>query len=398
MTPSGFCPNPAHSLIAILLSALVIPLPPATVSPFSVARRFPGTPPAHCRTISVERTFTLEPGSWHSTGLWLSAGSVGTIVCESPRPDITIQIGAHQETLLAKPGPWLRWPFVVTFRPLDSCRMQIASPFGGPVYVVVSSLPADAQRTLTLQFDGFLAHPFADINNPAIWEQTKEIPVPWGELVTTDVVFTLPSQNMKKLDFDLIDRNFRPIVKAVREYLSVEFKAPYRFVFDVELPPEFSTKYPLTLLVADVPFVLDNWGEVCGEFFRAVVLLCTNSMRDNVLDPLTERAVMSIAATVGIQTVFTNFDPRDLEFGTLPEPLFSALWEVQQHRPRLIPDTLAAMRESAPHATNEMWLAFVGQLCKTAQIDFTPLLEQSRPIPLNLSQSLQGLPRFVPLS
>jgi hypothetical protein len=311
LTPSGFCPNPAHSLISLLLSGLTIPLPPAKVQPFAVARRFPGTTPPECRPVSVERTFTLEPDVWLSTGLWLPAGCVGTVECESPRPDIAVQIGAHQESLLGKPGPWLRWPFVVTFRALEDCPTQIASPFGGVVYVVVNSLSDEASRTLTLRFEGFLALPFADIVNPEVWEETKDIPLPWGELVTRSMVFTVPTQSMRKLDFDLIDEKFALMVNSIREYLSLGSTHPCRLVFDVELPPEGAAKYPLVLLVNEIPTVMDTWDEPSWELLQAVLLLCKNSMREHVLDPVTEAAVAILTAVVALQQAFEDFDPMD---------------------------------------------------------------------------------------
>jgi hypothetical protein len=284
---------------------------------------------------------------------------------------------------------------VITFRALDDRRTQIASPFGGIVYIVVAALPNGAARTLTLRFDGFVAHPLADVRDPAAGERTRDVPLPWGELVTSGVVFTLPAQSMRGMDFALVDRQFAAIVGAVREYLAVEYATPYRFIFDVELPPEPSGKYPLFFLISDIALVMENWGAPSAELFQTVVLICSNSMREDVLDPRTELAVVAVAAAVAVRRLFPAFDPLGLEAVAPPDPLFRGLWEIQQSLPRAIPDALAAMSESRSRVESEMWIAFVQELCKTGQRDFTPLLEQSRPIPLNLSQSLQGLPRFV---
>jgi hypothetical protein len=262
VTPSAVCPNSTHCLVALLLFDLSMKLPAEKVRVFPVSERFPGPTPEGIPTPTIELTLQLELETWRSTGLWLPAGSVGIIECEKPQPDINVQIGSHQEGLLGKPGPWLRWPFVVTLRPLESCRTEIASPFGGIVYLHVSLVVQEPPPPLKVKFEGFMRHPVADASDLIVWQQTQDVPLPWGEVVTSGAIFTVPSKYMKRLNVELIEEKFKLIVDGIRKYLGVTSQAAYRLVFDVELPPDGTwARYPLVFLVDEFDGIMNHFED-----------------------------------------------------------------------------------------------------------------------------------------
>jgi hypothetical protein len=79
--------------------------------------------------------------------------------------------------------------------------------------------------------------------------------------------------------------------------------------------------------------------------------------------------------------------------------MFNELWEIETNFPGVISRTLEKFQSPdypIAHVPEDMWIAFVRELCATGQRDFTKLLERTKPIPLNISLSLQGLPPYVP--
>jgi hypothetical protein len=206
---------------------------------------------------------------------------------------------------------------------------------------------------------------------------------------------------MKQLDVALIDEKFKVIVEEIRKYLGVISQAAYRIVFDVELPPDGTwARYPLVFLVDEIDGIMNHFNEPAADLFRAVTLMCIGSIRENCLDEQTETAIATIATCVVFEKLFTKFDPLELSGIVLPPTLFNELWEIQQKDPKVIPATVAKFQEPewpTSEVPDDMWISFVRELCKMGGKDFTKLLERSKPIPLSISQLLQGLPQFQPV-
>jgi hypothetical protein len=393
-TPEGVCPEISQGLAALMLYDLSLKLPPSKVVPFPEHAVFPGksdeSPPG-----PPELPIQMALEAWMHTGLWLPAGAIGVIDCDQAHPDIHVQIGAHHNSLLEQPGPWRRWPLVITLRGLTTPHVEIASPFGGIVYLV--ALAEEPPEPFTIHLQGFVKYPLKDASDPAVWEDTKDCEVPWGEIVAGGVIFTLPTEEVKRLDVDVIHAKFSVIVGEIRKYVGEVPAQPFRIVFDVALPASGSERYPLVFLLDDIEGILNTFGEPTPELFKAVMLMVAGAIREGSLDDQTGTAIAAVATGVVFQKLFNGFDPLDFE--GIPRPtLFNELWEIQKKDPKVIPATIGRTRdESWPTwgVQDDMWIAFVRELCKIGKKDFTKLLERAWPIPLNISQSLQGLPAFV---
>jgi hypothetical protein len=394
-TPSGVCPDVAHSIIALLLFDLSMRLPPSKVTAFREHESFPGATGAAAQPFAVSLTLTPELDVWKSTGLYLPAGQVGVITCDPPQPDVHVQVGSHQESLIGKQGPWLRWPLIVALHPLDAARKEIATPFGGIVYIVINSTVTP--QPIALRFENFVRCPTADAADASVWEATKDSPVPWGELVAGAVTFTVPTAELARLDVRVVGAKFRIIVEEIRKFIGVELT--YRLVFDIEMPPDgASPHYPLVFPLPEIGGILAHFDAPCPELFHAVQLMAAGSIRENSLDPQTEMAVAAVVTAVIFQKLFVAFDPNEFDGIELPE-LFGELWIIQNADPAPIPATVAKFQEPEwpkSDVPDDMWISFVRELCKIGGKDFTKVLERSKPIPLNISQSLQGLPQFIP--
>ncbi|OHT04301.1 hypothetical protein TRFO_28176 [Tritrichomonas foetus] len=397
-TDEGICPDITHGIVVVLLLDIYAKLPQEQVKPIPEHEVFPGKT-GQVKLDDYNITIHLQNETWISTGLWLPAGVVGTVECESAMPDIHVQIGSHHESLLAKPGPWKRWPSTVQVYPLLEKVTPVVTAFGGIVYIAVNNSNEQDPRPLSIKFHQFCKHPMADCENPKIWEETKDIEVPWGELKAGSVIFTLPSDELRKIkDFNIINEKFQIIVDEISKYMSYTPDRPYRVVFDVELPDDCpSCGYPLVFRVDDIDGILNKFDKPSIQLFTAVTLMTIVSIREDVFDQVTETAIATIATSVVFKRLFPDFDP--LEFAGISLPtLFHELWEIHSRFDQtLIPKTLEKFQDTeypVLDVPEDMWIAFVREMCRIGKRDFTKLLERSRPIPLNISISLQGLPPY----
>lgn len=397
-TDAGICPDITHGIVVVLLLDLYTKLPQDKVKPIPEHEIFPG------KTGEVEKgdfniTIQLQNETWISTGLWLPAGAVAQVECKEPMPDIHVQIGSQHESLLTKQGPWKRWPSTVSVFSLGEKVTQVVTAFGGIVYIAVNNMAEQEPRPINITFHNFCHHPMADMDDPSIWDKTKDIDVPWGELKAGQVIFTLPTPIMRKIDnFQTIYEKFKIIVDGITEYMSYVADRPYRFVFDVELPEDCpSCGYPLVFCVEDLEGILESFDAPSTQLFTAVTLMTIVSIREDCFDQITETAIATIATSVIFKKLFPDFDPLEFTGISLPT-LFHELWEIHsRYDPTLIPKTLEKFQDPAYPVSDvpeDMWISFVREMCRIGKRDFTKLLERSRPIPLNISISLQGLPPY----
>jgi len=393
-------PDIKQGIVVVLLLDLITKLQPEQVEPVPEHIFFPGKT-GDVTLGDFELDINLQNSTWISTGLWLPAGVVAEVECENPLPNTHIQIGSHHESLLPKPGPWKRWPSTVTVTQLSERVNKVVTAFGGIVYVSVNNfLPTENDnKKVHIKFHNFTEYPQFKFNDPSVWERTKDIDVPWGEIDVGSVIFTLPTKDIHRItDFNIIKEKFDVISKGISDYMSYVAERPYRFVFDIELPEDCpSCGYPLVFNIEDIEGILMNFSSPTTQLFTAVTLMTIVSLREDCFEQVTETAIATIATSVIFQKLFPGFDPLEFTGIALPTS-FHELWEIQcKVDPTLIPKTLAKFQDpnyQVSEVPEDMWISYVREMCKIGQRDFTKLLERSRPIPLNISISLQGLPPY----
>ncbi|KAK8863934.1 hypothetical protein M9Y10_011627 [Tritrichomonas musculus] len=402
-TPEGICPDLKHGIVVVLLQDLYTKLSIDQAQPIPEHVIFPGETGPDVKMEDYEFSLELIEDTWVSTGLWLPASKAASVVIESEEnfTDIHIQIGSHHESLLTKPGPWKRWPTVVSIFPFEQSSVNVGTPFGGIVYAIFSPTePLGQNKTIKFKFNGFCKHPRVVMSDPSIWEQTRDIEVPWGELDVGDLIFTLPTQKLKEIpNFQKVKDVYDVIVRGISNFMSMKTKKPYRFVFDIDTLDENLTGfgYPLIFHIDEIDPILFQLDHPTPGLFKAVSLMAIVSIREDCFDNQTETAIASIATAVIFQELFPGFDPFSFDGIQLPT-LFTELWEIQSHyNAQLIPQTLAIFQDEqypVSEVPDDMWIAFVREMCRIGNRDFTKLLERSRPIPLSISTSLQGLPPY----
>lgn len=362
-------------------------------------------------------SLTITPYSWVSTGLWLPRGAIAILRCNRPMPFLHIQIGCHQTSLLEKKGTWRRWPVVVMSYAINSNEIEFSSPFGGIVYIVTEMLPNVNQNENALdvefEFEGLVKYPYAIVNKPDKWKETSKIAVSnssqaplWGELESTKYIFTLPSYFLQQHEneiesyFNIYDQLFSEILS----FTSCNLTKPFRIVFDVDLVDNdsYSPTYPLVVSLDDIDkiFVSDK---PTNEVLNLLKLLTTVSLRDGCIDSMTEDAISLVSACSAIKSVWKDFNPLDLinsnDFNTdFDSSLFKVLWDIHnQCDQKIIPNTLAMYQDPnfvALETQEDMWMRFVTELCNNGKKNFTNLLKKARPIPMNISNSIQSFPDY----
>lgn len=232
------------------------------------------------------------------------------------------------------------------------------------------------------------------------WEQTKDLDVPWGELDIGSVIFTLPSESLRKIKNPKnIQNMFDTIVKEISQFMAFPLERAYRIVFDIQLTSsEPNSSYPLVFLIKDINGILIENSKPNDALFSAVTYMGIISIREESLDSVTEMALATVCAASIFQKLFKGFNPISFLGDNAPK-LFPELWEIHtQFDSRLLPKVLKKFQDASippSDAPEGMWISFVREICSIGEKNFTKLLEKAKPIPLNIMRSLNNYQEYV---
>ena len=178
-------------------------LPVDEVRPHPAADTFPGSVAASADRVVQAVTIDTSVPDWHSTGLYAAPGEVITLRTDeqTATQGLSVRIGCHQDTLWHK-ATWERIPEITLSRPIESETTRVANPFGGLVYIVV---PRDLEpATLSIEIDGCVRAPYFELGETDVadWRfLIRDAPAPWAELASDKLIITVPSEDIRNLDF-----------------------------------------------------------------------------------------------------------------------------------------------------------------------------------------------------
>jgi hypothetical protein len=396
-TDKGLCPLLSQSIVMLLLRELRRRMPASAFVMLPEAVSFPGF-----SEDLTEETFScdiaLSPQRWISTGLWLQPGKVGTVECAGVSEGMKIQIGAHCSDMLERQGPWPRWPFAVTSWQLDEGATKVASETGGIVYLVVHDVQTTDEASCV--FRGFAQHPRYSLVDPDVWETSRSSTAPWAELETPSLTVTIPTATLRKIpDLRVCCRRLEALAKSVVSFMNYEIIRPYRVVFDIDAclaDTNANRGYPIMLPLSLIDDIILPTDLPTTHLFHFIHCLAVVSIREGVLDELTERAIGTLITMAVLQTVFPGFDPGTLPDFSNPPLLFRELWFIHtQINKKLLPKMLEDLQkpDAASHASPEdMWIEFVTALSFLAECDMASIFEKVRPLPVSVKTMLKELP------
>lgn len=392
-TPDGVCPRQAQVIIALLTDTLVgrMELSDLGISP--AVSIFPGD----TRDVPVGKHvigLRLRNQAWISTGLWCPPGRVATIEYNG-KHNLHVQVGSHPVLLLAKPGPWMRRPSVVSLFPLESGVTQVATSVGGMVYIVTKNVEEEGE-TIEITFNDFCVYPRAVLHKPEVWEKTKSSDIPWGEIMTNYSILTVQKSTIEEMDGkEKVMTEFDELLTLICSFTRYEIVRPLRIVFDVDMIDEnYTAGYPITLKTDCVKEVLLDRSVPSGKLFYAIMAIATVMFRQGCFDSQTEESLAAFVAYQCFQKLFPECDPALVPDLDLPV-MFRDLWLIHTEiDPECIPTIiLSSQRPEAPvfEVPEDKWLMFVKDVCVLCHKNFVRVFEKYAPIATTIVSELERL-------
>ncbi|HEU0226453.1 MAG TPA: M60 family metallopeptidase [Arachidicoccus soli] len=198
-------------------------------------------------------------GAWnnnlYSTGLYAVAGVPIEVIIPKELTDknISIQIGSHSDNLgtwVAGTQDWRRMPRVVKVEKLKKKITNIASPFGGLVYISVS--PREQAIQTDIKIKNAIAAPLFQLGKTTDqqwFKQLKDNKAPWGELASNRIIITLPDSVLQKVVHpDSVMDLWNLIIGAEMDLAQIDtpFYRPQRMVVDEHIGGGFMhSGYPI---------------------------------------------------------------------------------------------------------------------------------------------------------
>lgn len=345
-----------------------------------------------------------------STGLWCVAGEKCEITIENDSDVpihewLSVQIGSHTADLLVKPGPWRRFPNVVICFDINGQTMECGSPFGGILYFAVQDLPHSQACDVTVKIKNVCQYPFYDVNRPELYEQTKNSPVPWVELMGRNIIFTARKDDVKKvLDISRVLNFYDNLIDRLAAFMNCEILRQFRVVFDVETEgaheDEPQNEYPITMTVESFDDLFVRIHTPTKALFLLAMTLAKVSLVEDCFDECTETGLAALVASCLIGQLFPEFNPIvDLDV-RLPL-LFPDFWRIQRWcNPNVLCSVIRKSQNPPAEedwSTDEVdrWVKFVIQLCEAGETNYAALFEKKRIVPLNAQAAVRHWPEPV---
>ena len=241
-------------------------LPASNLKPMPGAEAFPGPVPADASRI--QRTIRIDTAveGWHSTGLYAAPGEIIRIELpagvESAR--MAVRIGAHADRIWHL-TTWKRYPEISRSWPLSQRTMEVASPFGGLIYIEAPRQGGAGSIELTIA--NAIPAAFYELGKTGLaqWRsQIRQHPAPWAELAGRRVILTVPADAIRKLDDPQALMQFWDgVIDRCAELAGIPADRPHpeRYVADVQISAGYMhSGYPImTHLDAAAAMVDLNW-------------------------------------------------------------------------------------------------------------------------------------------
>lgn len=204
--PTPASPLKAEDAIGRLMVAMdlqeIARTPPAKMKAHPSAAHFPGGVPPDAPRVARDVDIDTAVTGWHSTGLYAPPGETISIALPESAASarIALRIGAHTDRLWHLKS-WSRCPEITSRLTLADASTTAASAFGGLIYIDV---PRDCRAgAVRVRIAGAVEAPLYVAGRTAAQEwrsAVRQRPAPWGELAGRNVILTVPSEHLRKLD------------------------------------------------------------------------------------------------------------------------------------------------------------------------------------------------------
>jgi hypothetical protein len=234
------------------------------------AAHFPGAVPDDAPRVTRRLTIDRSISGWHSTGLYAPPGAIVRATASEGGDALTLQIGCHTDHLWHL-AHWRRVPDVVRRWSLVDAAQGVASPFGGLVYIDV---PRRCSGAVEVEIAGVVEAPRFVLGRttPEEWKRLRaDAKAPWGELETSKVILSVPSEALRPLEDPTEVLRFWNAISDTHATLAaipLDPERPHRFVPDVQISAGYMhAGYPIMTHLDAVEDMIDverlrkgSWG------------------------------------------------------------------------------------------------------------------------------------------
>lgn len=244
---------------------------PAGVKAHPASGAFPGAVPPTAPEVSRAVMVDTTTPRWHSTGLYAPPGHIIRIALAPGLKDavsagLRVRIGCHTDEIWQH-DRWSRVPRISASWPIGSEVVQVASAFGGLIYIEVPSKAAPAKLGLTIS--GAVEAPYFVLGQTTNQEWTSRVralPGPWAELACDRVILTIPSAVARAIDDpEAIMNHWASVLDADADLAGIPHQRPYpqRYVADTQISAGYMhSGYPIMTHLDAAAFMTDLGGLV----------------------------------------------------------------------------------------------------------------------------------------
>ena len=215
------------------------------------AAEFPGVLAAEIPRVSRTIDINTAVPDWHSTGAYANAGE--TITVELPEAaanaGLKVRIGCHTDALWSK-DHWDRCPDVSWDFKLTGAHTDLATPFGGLVYIEV---PKNCKAGIVAaKLSNIVEAPLFIAGKTSLEDWRSRIrtaPAPWAEIASGKIIVTVPASHIRTLDDpEALMRVWDQVADAAADLATRprDRARPERYVADVQISAGYMhSGYPI---------------------------------------------------------------------------------------------------------------------------------------------------------
>jgi len=197
--------------------------PPSQVEAHPSAKYFPGkvkdgadrisrriqmkhTPPRE-QWVNVLKAMNYSSpfrNTMYSTGLYAAPGEKVTVrIPDRLEGRVKVQIGTHTDNLnqwVAGGQDWRRMPLIWNSFTIEDNTIDVANPFGGLIYITCP--PREEAWEADITVENAVKAPYYKFGETSQqeWEEMLNSGAPWGEMATENIILTLPTSALKKIE------------------------------------------------------------------------------------------------------------------------------------------------------------------------------------------------------
>lgn len=291
-----------------------------TVKAHPSSSLFPGEVPREAPRIKRSVEVDLSIPGWCSTGLYAPAGEMLTVTVDGEPGGCSVRIGCHTDHLWHH-RDWKRVPDISREWPLTREPLQVASAFGGLVYIEV---PRSGTGVRLVTVTGAVEAPRFVLGKttPDEWARSRAAPALWGELESGKVIVSVPSSHLRSLDDPTpVMQQWDRISDAHATLATIPLQParPHRFVADVQISAGYMhSGYPIMthLDAAEDMVRVERLSKGCWGLLHE---LGHNHQEDEWTFNGTGEVTCNLFALHAIDTVCTP-DPGDRGHRAVNEP------------------------------------------------------------------------------